>query len=443
MNYPEAVEYIDSFINYEKTASWNYPEALKLDRMRALAKELGNPQNAFDSVIVAGSKGKGSTAAILSSIFRMENLKVGLYTSPHLVDLRERIQVNGLLISELRFTEIVEMLRRVLNDYAWRKNPPTYFEMLTAIAFYHFKQMKIHVAVLEVGLGGLYDSTNIANAKVAGITPVSLEHTDKLGKTVSKIAVQKCGIIKGREIVVSGMQVPEAEAVIVKTAGEKEAELFRVGKEIKLFDRTHGGHFQKFDVKTPFGNYYELELRLLGAHQIENAAQAIGLAKAYEKKSLIKISDAAVHQGILDAHWPGRLEKISDRPLVLLDGAQNADSARRAIEAAHRHFDFHRLIVILGVSADKDLSGILEEILPAASVVIATQSENPRALAAEAIAERAKESGKEVHVEKESAKALEKAAESAGPDDLILVTGSLYLVGEFKREGSLHGFERI
>jgi dihydrofolate synthase/folylpolyglutamate synthase len=198
MNYPEALEYIDTFINYEKEHSFEYPETFKLDRMRRLAKELGNPQNAYESILIAGSKGKGSTAAFLSSILRMENLRVGLYTSPHLVDMRERIQVNGLLISEARFLEIAMTLRRLMDSHEWRKDPPTYFELLTAMAFFHFKEMKVHVAVLEVGLGGLYDSTNIAPARVAGLASISLEHTDKLGKTVSKIAVQKCGIIKGR-----------------------------------------------------------------------------------------------------------------------------------------------------------------------------------------------------------------------------------------------------
>ncbi|PIU40114.1 MAG: bifunctional folylpolyglutamate synthase/dihydrofolate synthase, partial [Candidatus Omnitrophica bacterium CG07_land_8_20_14_0_80_50_8] len=213
MNYEAAIEFIDSFINHEKITSSQYPEDFKLDRMRQLAKDIGNPQNAYECVIIAGSKGKGSTAAMLSSILRMDNLRVGLYTSPHLVNLRERIQVNGLMINEIRFADTAACLENVLKDASWRRNPPTYFEILTAIAFYYFKEMRVHVAVLEVGLGGLFDSTNIARAKVVGLTPISLEHTDKLGKTISKIAVQKCGVIKGREIVVSGPQPPAVKAV--------------------------------------------------------------------------------------------------------------------------------------------------------------------------------------------------------------------------------------
>lgn len=433
MTYPEAVEFIESFINYEKTISWEYPEAFKLDRMRALAKELGNPQNAFESVIIAGSKGKGSTAAILSSILRMEDLKVGLYTSPHLLDIRERIQVNGLLISEARFIESTLLLRRVLDDYAWRKNPPTYFEILTAMAFHHFKEMKVQVAVLEVGLGGLYDSTNIAPAKAAGIAPVSLEHTDKLGKTISKIAVQKCGIIKGREVVVSGPQSPEAEAVIVKAAEDKEAELFRVGKEIKVTERDFGENFQKFDVKTPFGNYFDLELGLLGRHQVENAALAVGLAKGLEQKTRLKISESAIRRGILDARWPGRLELISEAPKVILDGAQNADSAQKMILALKRHFHFEKLIVVLGVSSDKDLEGVLAQIAPEVSCLVATQADSPRALSAKAVAQAAENLIQNIFIEEDPKKALDKAKSLAGLNDLIVVTGSLFLVGEIKK----------
>ncbi len=432
MTYEEAVKFIDSFINYERMTEWEYPEALKLDRMQQLAKELGNPQNAYESIIIAGSKGKGSTAAILSSILRMDNFKVGLYTSPHLLDIRERIQVNGLMINEARFIEDVLLMRRTLDSYEWRKNPPTYFEVLTALAFHHFKEMKVQIAVLEVGLGGLYDSTNIAHAKVVGITPISLEHTDKLGRTISKIAVQKCGIIKGREIVVSGTQPEEAEAVIVKVVEENDARLLRLGREIKIFERDFGEDFQRFDVRGAFGSYFNLELKLLGRHQIDNAAQAIGLAKALESKTRFKVSDAAVKQGVLDARWPGRLEKIADGPKIILDGAQNADSMRKLVAAVKRHFTYEKLITVLGVSTDKDLEGILAELLPETDVFIATQADSPRALPARVVAESIKAHDREVYTEEKSGTVLEKAKSLSRPTDLALVTGSLFLVGDIK-----------
>ncbi len=433
MNYSEALEYLDSFTNYEKEKTFQYPAALNLDRMRQLAKELGNPQNAYPSILIAGSKGKGSTAAILSSILRMENIKTGLYTSPHLLDVRERIQVNGLQISEIRFAEYLTQLSKMLDVYSWRKDRPTYFELLTAVAFCHFKEMKVQAAVLEVGLGGLYDSTNIAQAKVVGMTPISLEHTDKLGKTISKIAVQKCGVIKGREYVVSAHQPREAETVISETVKERDARVFWLGRDIKIVERDFGPAFQRFDVKTPLGSYYGLALHLLGDHQMENAAQAILMAKCFEEKTRIKISEEAVKQGVLDARWPGRLEKISDLPTVVVDGAHTPDSVRRMLSGLKRHFSFSRLLVVLGVFEDKDLSGILEELLPETAQFYATRSGHARSLAPEKIAEALEGRGAKVSVEKEFKAAFSKARQDAGEEGLVLVTGSLHLVAEAKQ----------
>lgn len=435
MNYPEALEYLDSFTNYEKEKSFKYPEALNLDRMRRLAKEFGNPQNAYPSIIIAGSKGKGSVASILSSILRMENIKTGLYSSPHLVDVRERIQVNGLLISEVRFAEYISKIQKMLDEYSWRKDMPTYFEVLTAIAFAHFKDMKVQAAVLEVGLGGLYDSTNIAEAKVVGLTPIGLEHTDILGKTIAKIAVQKCGVIKGREAIVSSPQTGEAERVIVDAAERREGRLFWVGREIKYFERDYGDTFQKFDLRTPFGDYFDLSLHLLGQHQIENAAQAVALAKCFEEKTRLKISEAAIKQGIKDARWPGRLEMAPGRPPMILDGAHTRDSMRRMLEGLKRHFHFSRLVTVFGVLEDKDLPGIFEELLPDTSILIATEAGHPRSVPAEKIAEAAESSGKKVLVKKNPQEALVLALEQAAEDDVILVTGSLYLVALARTRG--------
>lgn len=434
MNYEQALTFVHSFINYERTTSFDYPEALKLDRMRELAKEFGNPQKAYECLIIAGSKGKGSTAAMLSSILRMDNYKVGLYTSPHLETERERIQVNGLLISEQRFTDLAARLDKILGSYAWKKNPPTFFEVLTIMAFEHFKEMKVQFAVLEVGLGGLYDSTNIAQARVVGITPISLEHTDKLGKTISKIAVQKCGIIKGREIVVSAPQAAEAEAVIQKACEDNEAALLRVGREIKVFEREIQSNKQVFDVKADFGDYFKLKLPLLGRHQLDNAATAVGMAKSVEKKTRFAVSDIAVERGLLDVRWPGRLEVASDSPRIVLDGAQNPESARRLVEALARHFRYEKLFLILGVSSDKDAEGILKELWPLAEKAILTAARSPRARAPREVAAILSDLGGSADLTESVKEALTQALEIAGPNDLILVTGSLYVVGEARRE---------
>ena len=435
MDYSQALEYLDSFVNYEKETAQVYPEAFKLDRMKALMRELGNPQNAFDSVIVAGSKGKGSICLFLSSILRMENLKVGLYTSPHLLDVRERIQVNGLWINEGRFAEYLTRFKKLLEEYSWRKNPPTYFEVLTALAFCQFKELKVQLAVLEVGLGGLYDSTNVAESKVVGLAPISLEHTDKLGKTIAKIAVQKCGIIKGRETVVSSSQSPEAAQVIEAACRDREAEIIRVGKEIRVQERDFTEDIQRFDVKTPWGNFYDLETRLRGRHQLENAAVAVGLAKVIEKRiPRMSISEEAVRQGVLDARWPGRLEKIADRPRVVLDGAHNVNSIRKMLEGLKRHFRFSDLILVFGSSSDKDVEGMIREVLSEANCLIVTQSSHPRATPAQKIATYIENSGKEIFVEPSAKNALAKARSLADSEDLIVVTGSLYLVGEIRQQ---------
>jgi dihydrofolate synthase/folylpolyglutamate synthase len=237
---------------------------------------------------------------------------------------------------------------------------------------------------------------------------------------------------------VSGLQTAEADSVIEDAALERECELWRVGKEIQVMDRTRSGEEQKFDVRAPFGNYYNLSLSLLGAHQIENAAQAIGLAKALEKKTRLKISDEAVIKGVLDARWPGRLEKIEEKPLFILDGAQNKDSAEKIVAALHRHFSFNRLVVLLGTSQDKDLHGILQALAPDTSQLIATRSANPRATDPSVIREEAASAGIAAESEPDLRKAIAQARAAAGPEDLILATGSLFLVADIKKELGQH-----
>lgn len=433
MTEQDALDFLGSFADYEKDRSFSYPEALGLDRMRRLCRDLSHPQNAFDSVIITGSKGKGSVAVMLASVLRMDDWKVGLYTSPHLVDVRERIRVNNLPISPARFIEGAEKLRQILNDPGWRRDPPTYFELLTAMAFWHFREMKVHAAVLEVGLGGLYDSTNVAPAKAAGLASISLEHTDKLGKTVGKIAVQKCGIIKGREQVVSAPQVREVEAVIEEAVRDREASLWRVGREIRVHERGHDERSQRFDLEGPFGKYYGLEIPLLGAHQIENAAVAVGLAKALELKTRLTVSDAAVKRGLLDVRWPGRLETVGEHPLTVLDGAHNPDSLRRVLEALHRHFHFSSLNVVLAVAQDKDLEGMLEVLAPETTHLWATQFPGPRAVAADELSRAARGRIERVTVEPDPGRAMEAARSQARAEDLVLVTGSLYLASEIHK----------
>lgn len=434
MDFREAQAFLDEFANYELTRSFAYPEAFNLARMRSLAKELGNPQNAYDSILIAGSKGKGSTAAFLSSILRMEDVKVGLYTSPHLLSVRERIQINGLPIGEGRFVEAALELRRITDSAEWRRDPPTYFELLTAMALQYFKKNKVRWAVLEIGLGGLYDSTNIVPARAAALTPISLEHTDILGKTLSKIAVQKCGIVKGREVVVSAPQVREVEKIVQETCREREADLRIVGRDTQIQERSHDERSQAFDLRTPYGAFYDLRTSMLGEHQIENAAVAVTLVKGLEKKTRFKVSDAAVRQGIAAASWPGRMEMVSEAPAVLLDGAHTPDSIRRLLAAVRRHFAGRSVRVVLGLSKDKDAAAILGELGPESQSLIVTQAASSRALPARELAEAARAAGLAPEVYPEPVRALGAAIASAAPDDIVLVTGSLFLVADLKAE---------
>lgn len=434
MDIAQAHQFLEQFANYEKSLDWSYPEAIKLDRMRSLAKELGNPHNAYPSILVAGSKGKGSVAALTASILRMEGYKVGLYTSPHLSDLRERIRVNGLMISQERLIELSLRLRRVLDEPAWKRNPPTYFEVLTAMAMLHFKESKIQIAVLEVGLGGLYDSTNIAHACSVGLVPIGLEHTDKLGKTIPKIAVQKCGVIKGRETVVSAPQTTGAEGVIQKAAEEADAVLWRVGREIRVTERGYDARSQRFDVKTPLGDHYGLETQLLGRHQIENAALAVGLAVSIEKRTRMKVSAEAVRQGVAVAAWPGRLETVAESPAVLLDGAHTPDSVRRLLEAIDRHFTYGKLWVVLGISADKDALSIGRTLGERADGLFLTAASGPRAMPAAELAAALETdpSRDKIRGRGTPEEAIDLALFAADPKDLVLVTGSLFLVGQLR-----------
>lgn len=432
MTYPESLEYLDSFVNFERKNDFEYPKSLKLDRMHSLLKELGQPHRAYDCVLIAGSKGKGSIAAMLSSILRMEDYRVGLYTSPHLIGIRERIRVNGLLISEQRFTDLVLEIRRVLDTYTWRKDPPTYFEVLTAMAFKFFKDSKVQWAVLEVGLGGMYDSTNVAHAKAAGIGPIGLEHTDKLGKTVSKIAVQKCGIIKGRETVVSAPQQPDAMRVIEKAVESHDGALLRVGREIQITERRHDEKGQWFDLRTPDGDFHDLMIPLLGRHQIDNAAVAVGLAKAIEHKTRFKVHANSIRRGLMDVRWPGRMEKISDKPAVMLDGAHTVESMKQAVETLERHCHYDKLILIAGVSSDKNHAGMMEIWRGKASMAYATQSRHERATPASRLAESMDQAGLPACAVADCLEAYQRAVKEAGENDLVFVTGSLYLIGELK-----------
>lgn len=429
MTYQEALQYLDRFINYEKKNNYDYDLSFKLDRMKRLCALLGDPQRSARSIHVAGTKGKGSTSAIIQSILKSSGFKTGLYTSPHLVSFRERIKINDTLIEEKDVGDILDIVKTAVDEMDGDK--PSFFEIYTALAYIYFKKEKVDFAVYETGLGGRLDATNVIDPLVCVITPISYEHTHILGDTLTKIAYEKAGIIKRGGICVSAPQEDEALAVIGSVCKEREVELVLVGRDIKFKELVSNDEEEVFDVSALFGKYDNLHMKLLGSHQVINASTAIGAVEALRMGG-ISVKEDAVKKGIESARWPGRLELVRKRsPRVVLDGAQNKASADALARSVRKLFKYKKLILILGVSKDKDIKGMLKELVPISDMIILTKTK---------IAERAMDPvlirdlitpGSKVAGTAQSVKdAIDMALQKAKPSDLILVTGSLFVVGE-------------
>ena len=444
MNYKEAVRWLGFFIDYEKKIT--YSASFKLSRPRRLLRLVGNPHKGLKVIHIAGTKGKGSAAAMTASILKEAGFKTGLYTSPHLSSFRERIQLNGRLITKKDVSELASGLRKIIKS----NRRYSFFEVYTALALLYFRKERVDFAVLEVGLGGRLDATNVVNPLACGITHIGLEHTDKLGRTLVKIAVEKAGIIKrGSRVVVS----PQPKAVLEKFRREclkKKAKLWLVGEDISFKEvRPHrqfeanppespfnkGGEegdfgiYQICNIKGVFDEYRQIKLPLLGRHQLANAALAVGLVESLRFSGVI-ISPAGIKKGLENVRWPGRLEVINRSPLLVLDGAQNGSSALALKRAIRRHFVYQRLILVLGISQDKDIKGIGRALKQIADVVILTRADNPRAAVPEKIKEQIAWGDKPLILTNCVSEAVQEAGKIARRRDLILVTGSLFVVGE-------------
>ena len=428
MTYQEALKYLNSFINYEKQDNYDYVASFKLDRMRQMASLLGDPQREIRSIHIAGTKGKGSTSAMVYSILKSAGFKVGLYTSPHLVSFRERIRINDSFISEEDVSRLLDGMKEVIGRM--NDNAPSFFEVYTALAYLYFKEKAVDFAVYEVGLGGRLDATNIIEPLVCAITPISYEHTQKLGNALREIASEKAGIIKDNGICVMAPQEKESRDAIEKICKEKRARLISVGRDILFEELDHDDKREVFNIFGVFSDYPMLEMSLLGSHQVINAATAIGVVEALRFYNMLIPFDA-IRNGIAQARWEGRLEVVSRRPLIVLDGAQNRASANVLVKSVKRTFKYQNLILVFGVSKDKDVKGILEEVLPIAGSIILTKSKVvERALDPSKIKEFMDPNDIDVVLSSSVEDALEVASLKAGQDDLILVTGSLFIVGE-------------
>jgi dihydrofolate synthase/folylpolyglutamate synthase len=431
MNYRQAEDYILSFTDYEKIPGIAYTSAnYDLRRMEKLLLPLGNPHLGTRTVHIAGTKGKGSTAAMISQVLIAAGYNTGLFTSPHLYTLRERIRASGTMISEADFAALVAKLKpiveKVNREAAYGEL--TTFEILTAVVFAYFKSRCVDFQLLEVGLGGRLDATNVAKADVCVITSLSLDHTEILGDTVAKIAAEKAGIIKPGCIVVSSPQVDEAAKVIRQVCQKQGARLIQVGEDI-TWQKTGGDlHLQTLTVKGKTGNY-DLAIPLLGDHQLENAATALAALEALVYLGA-KISAQDVVQGFSQVSWPGRLQILSREPMVLVDGAHNAYSMRKLVEAINKLFHFKRCFVIFGTSCDKDIPGMAKELKSLADNIIITSSSHPRAASISTLAQEFARLDIKVDISENVSVALSKALAASQKKDLILVTGSIFIVAE-------------
>lgn len=425
MNYDEAVEWLFSIrrLGAERT----------LEPVYGLLKPLGDPYKSFKSIHVTGTNGKGSTSAMIASILRAAGYKVGLFTSPHLMEFTERIVVDGEQIPRADVVRLLERIRPIVDEL--HRGPelvrPLFFDIVTATAFQYFAEVGVDFAVLEVGMGGRLDATNVVNPLVSVITNVSLEHTEVLGGTVLEIAREKGGIIKPGGVLVTATQDDEVYALFKETCRRLDSRIFRVGTDITFQKRSFGIGGQSFRVNGLRGRY-DLFTLLLGDHQLLNASAAVGAVEALSFSG-IEVPAEAIARGLRETRWPGRLEVMQRRPLVVLDSAKDAE-AMRALRDAVKGFRHGRLIAVVSISSDKNIPlmiGYLAEV--ADRFIVTTHSVMGRAARPSVIVDEVARRGKPYEVVASVEGAVDRAISLAGEDDMVLVTGSVFLVGEARR----------
>ncbi len=435
--YRSALSFINSVTDYEKQSRVGYNHTnFSLSRMNRLLKAVGNPHKKIKAVHIAGTKGKGSTATMLANMLQGCGYAVGLYTSPHLVDIRERITVNGQLIPEARMTRIIAKIATVVKRMT--KDPPTFFEIMTAAAWMHFIDQKVDIAVVETGLGGRLDSTNVIKPAACGITSISFDHTAQLGKSLSKIAEEKAGIFKSGVPVVSAPQAPEVKRVLKRAATKNRAPLRFTGEDIEFSYRFESsravGPHTRVCLTTTTSRFEHLHVPLLGEHQAINCGVALGLVDALKEKGF-EIDDQKVIDGLAAVNLQGRMEMISEEPRILVDGAHNASSVEALVRAIGQNIPYDSMVLIFGCQTDKDVKGMLKQIRYGADKVIFVGTSSPRSADPHDLAAEFGElSGKMAQVADSVSEALDIAAHAVDRDDLICVTGSFYLVGKVKAE---------
>jgi dihydrofolate synthase/folylpolyglutamate synthase len=430
-SYQDALDYIYSFTDHSVRPEQRYgPDVVDPTRPARLLRMLGDPHRAFPAIHVAGTKGKGSVAAICASALRAAGLRTGFYTSPHLQSFNERIQLNGRPIEPEALAGLVDAIRPVVDQIA----EITTFEVITALAFLYFCRQEVDVAVVEVGLGGRLDATNVIQPLVSVITSLSLDHTYLLGETVEEIAAEKGGIIKAGVPVVSAPQVREAAGVLRAIAAQRGAPLMTVGDRGSVTDwwyepgeMTLDGQSFRAGRAGEEGGWYRLPL--LGPHQVVNATVALAALGVVREKTPA-LENGAIRQGVATVEWPGRFQILGRQPLVVVDGAHNVDSAIKLRCTLEMLFPDRRIILVFGATADKDVEGMIRELVPVAGKVIVTSAAHPRAIPAAEMGSLLEAQGYASTPSAGVPEAMRLAVEAAGPEDVVCVTGSLFVVGD-------------
>ncbi len=439
LTYEGALRHVMGLADFERSTHSPGHSAFHLERMSLLMDRLDSAHLTVPTIHIAGTKGKGSTSAMTAAILTAQGYKVGLYTSPHLHSATERIRVDGKPVSQQQFAAVVERIWPVVEDVGGSGSygGVTTFEAMTAMAFVHFQQIGADFQVMEVGLGGRLDSTNIVKPQVCTITNISLDHTATLGDTIAKIAFEKAGIIKKDVPVVVAPQQDEAMDVITDVAAQRGAPLLPVADRFSWQKRRADMRGQSFTLSS-HEKAYELETPLLGDYQMENAATAVAIAETLRARR-VKLDDSAIVKGIQKVHWPARLQVLATPEeggrLLVIDGAHNPYSMERLVEALREHFPHERLILIFGALSGHSAAGMLRALAPMSPLILATHSRHPRSASGATIANVASEFGLDVAFTSENVgEATRHALEIAGENDLVLGTGSLSVAAEVTEE---------
>lgn len=428
-----AVNYLDSLTNFERGVRVPYDSSnFGLARVGRLLTALGHPERSFKSVHIAGTKGKGSTSAMLAAMLQPCDLKVGLYTSPHILDVRERIVLNGNMISEPAFARSVSEVVAITSKA--RVPNPTYFEVLTAAAFYFFAQEEVDIAIVETGLGGRLDATNVLSPEAIGITSVSYDHLAQLGTDLVSITKEKAGIMKPGIPVISARQQDNVKSALQEVAKSVDAPLRFADEGVAFsyrfeFSRTHGRH-ARICLTTPTSKFEHLHVPLLGEHQAMNCAIALGLLDLLKSRGFT-IDDQEAMAGLATVKLRGRMEMLAEQPRILVDGAHNAASIAALVRAIGQNIPYDSMVVVFACHKDKDISGMIRQIQRGADKIIFTNTGTPRsAEPAELAAEYTEHSGKMAQVAQTLDQAMRIALGAVTREDLICITGSFYLIAQ-------------